>query len=79
MTDIDNDIRAGCKVCGDEKILMEPDDSNEQPCYACQPVGTMLEQARKPYSAEPLAPLTRRSIMEEWEAEYKTSGVGWPD
>jgi hypothetical protein len=27
----------GCKVCGDERILMEPDGSKAQPCYACQP------------------------------------------
>lgn len=42
-----------CKVCGDEKILMEPDGSNAQPCYACQPAGTTLEQASRPRAAAP--------------------------
>jgi hypothetical protein len=37
-----------CEVCGDERILMEPDGSKAQPCYACQPVGTTLEQASRP-------------------------------
>jgi hypothetical protein len=30
---------AACAVCGDEKILIEPDGSKAQPCYACQPAG----------------------------------------
>lgn len=43
--------RPVCGVCGDEKILMEADGSKAQPCYACQPVGTTLEQASRPYVA----------------------------
>jgi hypothetical protein len=37
----------GCKVCGDERILMEPDGSKAQPCFACTPPGTTLEQASR--------------------------------
>lgn len=38
-----------CTVCGDEKILMEPDGSKAQPCYACQPA---LEKASRPYPSD---------------------------
>ncbi|MGH2878982.1 MAG: hypothetical protein ACRDK4_05160 [Solirubrobacteraceae bacterium] len=42
-----------CTVCGDERILMEPDGSRVQPCYACQPAGTTIEQASRLTQAEP--------------------------
>ena len=41
-----------CRVCGDERILMEPDGSKAQPCYACQPAGTTLEKASRPEQPE---------------------------
>lgn len=37
----------GCQVCGDKRILMEPDGSKAQPCYACQPLGMTLEKASR--------------------------------
>jgi hypothetical protein len=46
-----NTVVAACQVCGDRRILMEPDGSKVQPCYVCQPVGITLEQAVRPREA----------------------------